>query len=524
MRILFSLFFLSFNLNAQQWLGISTSNYAGTYNIYSNPANVADSRYKFFMNIVGANAEFTNNYASWAAPYSFIGMATNTVSNTYRAPNGLIGFKSSYIGEVRDKPNTTAFTAADIRGPSMIYTFEKAKFAIGFTSRVRVLNNLANTTSDVAHIMVQGTIVPDLYGVLQQNNHFTMNMNAYSEMGITLGLVLKEQDQNYLKVGFTVKRVNGVLNLHYLVNEADFRIEPNATRPKRQDLFFQNIAGTYGTTTSAAFQTAGFTPNWLFGNQAAGTGYGFDIGAVYEFRPDFDRYDLKIKGKWQTDGTKNKYLYKISVALLDVGTLNYNNPNLVNQINISQTNVLIPPGTFNKIDSPDRLYRQTNTAFGLQEADYTHSFVSPLPMAFSANVDYKLSEKLYFNTTWIQSLTNQNRIGSSQPSIFAFIPRYETKWFDLAMPLALMNGYGNFTVGLAGRVGPLFLGTDNLGGVLNIGNPKGVNVYFGLSVPLYRKLPDAPNGCYVEEKSTLRQELRKILSKRKQRQRWNRIR
>jgi hypothetical protein len=524
MRIFFSLFFLSSTLNAQQWLGVSTSNYAGTYNIYSNPANVADSRYKFFMNVVGGNAEFINNYASWAAPYSFIGMATNTVSDSYRASNGLVGFKPSYIVEARNKPNTTAFAAADIKGPSMIYTFEKAKFAIGLTSRVRVLNNLANTTSDVAHIMVQGTVVPDLYGVLQQNNHFTMNLNGYSEMGMTLGLVVKEQDQNYLKVGFTVKRVNGVLNLHYLVNEVDFRIDQNAARPKRQDLFFQNIEGTYGTTTSAAFQTAGFTPNWLFGNQAAATGYGFDIGAVYEFRPDFDKYDMKIKGKWQTDGTKNKYLYKISVALIDVGKLNYNNPNLVNQIKVSETNVLIPPGTFNKIDSPDRLFKQTNAAFGLQETDYTHSFVSQLPMAFSANFDYKLTEKLYFNTTLVQSLTNQNRIGSSQPSIFAFIPRYESKWFDLAMPLALINGYRNFTVGLGGRVGPLFLGTDNLAGILNIGNPKGINAYFGLTIPLFRKLPDAPNGCYIEEKSSLRQELRKVIFKRKQRQRWNKIR
>lgn len=524
MRILFSLFFLSFNLNAQQWLGIATSNYAGTYSLYPNPANVADSRYKFFMNIAGGNAEVTNNYAAWAAPYSFIGMVTNIVPDKYRASNGMPGFKSSYIDEERTKPNNTSFGAADIKGPSMIYTFEKAKFAIGLTSRVRVLNNLTNTTPQVAHIMVQGTVVPDLYGIFQRNNNFTINLNAYAEMGLTFGVVIKEQEQDYLKVGFTVKRVNGLLNLHYLVEEADFKIDPNSARPKRQNLLFENIVGTYGITTTDAIRTAGFSPNWLFGKQAAGTGYGFDIGAVYEFRPNFDKYDMKIKGKWQTDATKNKYLYKISIALLDVGRLNYNNPNFVNQIKISEKNVLINPGTFTKIDAPDKLYKQTNTAFGLQESDYSHSFVSVLPMAFSANFDYKLSDKLYFNTTWIQSLTNQNRIGSSQPSIFAFIPRYETKWFDVAMPLALINGYRNFTVGLAGRVGPLFLGTDNLGGVLNIGNPKGINAYFGLTLPLFRKLPDAPNGCYVEEKSTLRQELKKVFSKRKQRRRWNMIR
>ncbi len=69
-----------------------------------------------------------------------------------------------------------------------------------------------------------------------------------------------------------------------------------------------------------------------------------------------------------------------------------------------------------------------------------------------------------------------------------------------------------------------FIGTENLGGVLNIGNPKGISTYFGLFLPIYRKLPDAPNACYVETRTTLRQELRDIMQKRKQKRRWNRVR
>lgn len=524
MRIFFCLFFFTINLNAQQWLGISTSNYAGTYSVSSNPANVADSRYKFFLNIGGANTEFTNNYASWAAPYSIIGLFTNQVPAKYRASNGLIAFKNTYIEEARAKSNSVAFIAADVKGPSMIYTFEKAKIAIGFSSRFRVLTNLSNTTSDVAHVMVQGTLVPDLYGFSSKNNHFNMNLNAYTEMGLSLGIVIKEQAQDYLKVGLTVKRVNAVMNIHYLADQVDFRIDPIAGRPNRQNVLFQQAVGTFGLTNSTALEIASLNPNWLFGNAAAGSGYGFDIGAVYEFRPDFDKYDLKIKGKWKTDGTKNKYLYKIGIALLDVGKLKFNNPNYVNQTQIDKANVLVPPGTFNKIDSPDRLYNQMNNAFGINNSDYTHNFTSILPMALSTNFDYKISEKIYLNTTWVQSLRNVKNIGANQPSMLAVVPRYESKWYDLAMPIALINGYKNLTLGLSARMGPLFIGTDNIGGVLNIGNPKGISAYFGLFLPIFRKLPDAPNGCYVEEKATLRHQLQKVFSKRKQRQRWNRIR
>ena len=515
------LFLQSFSSFSQQWLGISSSNYAGTYGIYSNPANIADSRYKFFMNISGANAEFINNYASWAAPFSFFGLSTNTVPDKYKAANGLTAFKNSYILEARTKPNSVAFAAADIRGPSMFYTFEKAKFTLGLTSRIRVLTNLSNTTSDVAHIIVNGTIVPDLYGISQKNNHFALNMNGYSEMGFTFGVILRESDQDFFKVGVTVKRVNGLLNLHALSDDFDFTISRNALNIKKQDVNFKTLSGTFGLTNNEALSSANFSPDWLFGNLAAGTGYGFDIGAVYEFRPDFDKYDMKIKGKWQTDGTKNKYLYRISAALLDIGSLNFNNPKYVNQTKISGGNIMILPGTFNKIESPNRLYSQVNNAFDLTDNDYNHSFVSPLPMAFSANFDYKFSEKIYLNATWIQSLRNPKSLGMNQPSMLAIIPRYESKFMEVALPIALQNGYRNFTVGLSGRIGPFFIGSDNLAGILNIGNPKGISGYFGLFLPIFRKLPDTPNACYNEVKPTLRQELKSIFNKKKNKTRSN---
>lgn len=524
MRIFVCIFFLTSPIYAQQWLGISTSNYAGTYGLSSNPANVADSRYKFFLNVGGANVDFINNYAAWAAPYSFIGLVTNTVPDQYRAPNGLPGFRKTFIKEAQNKPNSVAFGAVDVKGPALIYTFEKAQFAIGLTSRFRTLINLNNTTAEVARVMVNGTFMPSLYGVSQDDNHFSLNLNGFTEMGLTLGAVIREQDQDFFKVGLTVKRLNGVMNIHYLASDVDFRIDEVAGRPLRQNLLFKNVVGTYGTTNSEAFQMLSFSPEWLFGNLPAGIGYGFDIGAVYEFRPEFDKYDVKINGKWRMDGTKNKYLYKISVALVDIGAINYSNPDYVKVTQIAESNVLIPPGTFNKIDSPNRLYNQMNTAFGLSDTDYQSSFKTSLPLALSTNFDYKFSEKIYLNTTWIQSLTNTKGLGMTQPSMIAFIPRFESKIYELAMPIALQNGYRNLTIGLSGRVGPLFIGTENLGGVLNFGNPRGISAYFGLFLPIYRRLPASPNGCYVEQLPSLRDNLRNFFNKRNQKRRWNKIR
>ncbi|WP_435355674.1 DUF5723 family protein [Emticicia sp. SJ17W-69] len=524
MRLFFCLFLLTYATYAQQWLGISSSNYAGTYSIYSNPANVADSRYKFFLNIAGVNAEMINNYASWAAPYSFLALSSNTVADKYRGTSGLIIFKNSYFQENLGKPNSSAFAGADIRGPSMIYTFEKAKLAIGLSSRVRTLANLNNVSADIAHVIVSGTVLPNLYGQEQNNNHFALNLNAYSELGLTLGAVIREQDQTFLKVGLTVKRVNALINIHALANDIDFTITQNTQRPNRQDVFLKNAEGIFGITKIEALRSAKFSTQWLFGDLAAGTGYGFDIGAVYEFRPDFDKYDVRFKGKWLTDGSKNKYLYRIGVSLLDIGQMNFVNPKYVYETNIAASNTLVAPGTFNKIDSQNRLYNQMNAAFGLTESNYHNSFVSSLPMAFSVNIDYKLKEKIYVNAILVQGLRNSKTIGMSQPSLLAITPRFESKHLEVSLPIALINNYRNFTVGLMGRFGPLFIGTDNLGGVLNIANPKGISTYFGLFLPIFRKLPDSPNDCYVEQKTSLRQNLRNIFIKHQQRKRWKGLR
>ena len=85
------------------------------------------------------------------------------------------------------------------------------------------------------------------------------------------------------------------------------------------------------------------------------------------------------------------------------------------------------------------------------------------------------------------------------PSSFSITPRWEGKWFEVAMPFVLFDNYNAFAFGIAGRIGPLFLGTDNLGSFLNINKPRSTDIYFGLSVPIFRKPPTLPNACFYEK-------------------------
>jgi hypothetical protein len=53
------------------------------------------------------------------------------------------------------------------------------------------------------------------------------------------------------------------------------------------------------------------------------------------------------------------------------------------------------------------------------------------------------------------------------------------------MPLVLFDNYTKFGFGLATRLGYVFVGTDNLGSLLNLGKPKGFDAYFSVNLPIF---------------------------------------
>ena len=48
--------------NAQDFLGLHNNNYSGVVSVFSNPANIADSRMQFDLILGGVNTSVQNNY------------------------------------------------------------------------------------------------------------------------------------------------------------------------------------------------------------------------------------------------------------------------------------------------------------------------------------------------------------------------------------------------------------------------------------------------------------------------------
>jgi Family of unknown function (DUF5723) len=498
--------FLFFPLvsDAQQWLGISGSNYAGTNSVYNNPANLADSRYKLYINLVSNDLFFANNYMGWNAPYSVLQLLTNTAAQEFRNAKNVIIFKNTYYDINKGGEPFHANLLDDLRGPSAVFTIND-KHSVGLLTRVRTITNFNGVSEPLAEVIRLGTDTLSLKNKPFNLSGTSLNLNSYAEIGLSYGQVLKDEDEDFIKVGMTLKRVVGIYSSHINIQEADYEIVDDPTdltlppNRKKQILRINNLKADYGYTTEGAYKNAKASPSWVLGSESAGAGWGVDVGIVYEYRPDNRKYFYREKGVVKLDPSKNKYEFRIGVSLLDIGGISYNNPNYVRNWKVDVSNKTFNSNDVSMINGSDDAYKRINQTIGLDDLNSQNNFSTGLPSSFQINLDYHIRDKFYVNSLWVQGLRSSQSMSMKMPSSLSVTPRWEGKWFEVAMPFVLFDNYNAFAFGIAGRVGPLFLGTDNLGSFMNLNRPRSTDIYFGLSIPIFRKPPTLPNACFYEK-------------------------
>jgi hypothetical protein len=242
-------------LFAQQWLGISGSNYAGTNAVYNNPANLSDSRYKLYVNLVANDIFISNNYVGWNAPYSILQLLTNTAAQEYRNSRNIIVFKNTYYDINENSDSYHANILDDLRGPSFLYTINQ-KSAIGLLTRIKTATNFSGASLGLANLIRLGTDT-----LLLKNQNFklaesTINVNSYAELGLSYSRILQDDDEDFVKVGITLKRVVGIYNAHINIEEADYSIIDDPSDPKKQIFRINHLKANYGHTLQGAYSNA----------------------------------------------------------------------------------------------------------------------------------------------------------------------------------------------------------------------------------------------------------------------------
>lgn len=469
---------------AQGWTGLATSNYGGTNGLYWNPSSIADSRHRFYVNLAGADVNFYNDYLELATPYTPWQLVRGKVGNEYRDGSGNVVFQREYLRETLNGRSKFATLSAEARLPSFFISLGP-KQSIAFSSRVRGFAQAVNVSEPLARLGRYGLGEAQALGLTDQlltDNSFNVSVNAFHEFALSYALATTDNTDHFFKAGVTVKYLVG-LGSGYVNNQgAQYQVY------NEDSIQVRDRQITYGTTDYEYYRRDNFKVGDFYGKNRLGRGFGGDIGVTYEWRPKAGTYDYSMDGATITDHTANKYRLKAGLALVDLGGIVYNNPNYVRQTGLTSTGTV-------QIGSLDTIrYRNVADVDNLMQQlvgvnSKTREFTSVLPAALNVTADYRFRDHLYVGAAWRQNLVQARAIGSRAASSVALIPRLEYSQAEVSFPLMLANNYDKFQVGAMVRLGPLTVGSDNLGGIFGATTITGYDVYASLGFGLDKKKP-----------------------------------
>lgn len=461
---------LAQNIHSQNFLGLINSNYAGVNGVQFNPASIADSRHSFHINWVGFGADVSNNYYRLNKNIDF--------GNTGNANENLSLVKAS-------RPGKVANFGLDIRLPSfMVRLNQTHSFALGLRTRSMITAN--NISADLFNIGESG-----MGNVGIQNRPFNgstanLNVHLFAEFFATYSRVILKKDNHFLKAGLTFKYLGGAAATNFNIRKIDYQInQENTTEGIQPVMNLNKVEGRLAYSDTERFQDItdpSSVINKLFGG--GNSGVGFDIGAIYEYRPESnkERYTYTMDGEEREDRKMNKYKYRVGFAITDIGGIRYKSGQ-TKRYDFNTQNKKITEKEFSNADAGDDFANYLN----LLNPQASNSFMMTLPTTMNISFDYNVYKKFYVNGTIIQNLLGSNNTGTRYHSLLAVTPRIELGAVELSAPIALKNNYTQIVLGTMVRLGPLFIGTDNLAGFVNLYKPDGLNFYFGLAFGIFPK-------------------------------------
>lgn len=499
------LFLLSaYGLKAQHMPGAVMGNYAGTHILYHNPAFVSDTRYSVYANFASTNFAVGNNHVKYDFPYSFLGLITGTVSDTHLDDQGKLPLDRNRLVE-RLNGNLKYLNAeGDTRLPSLMVSLLGGRAGVAVTSRARYNLVIDQTQEPLARLIRSGTRnEKELHDVDFLGQSGKTLVNGLGEIGLTLGGVIVDNDTDFWKVGLTIKRMVGLYSGYINIKTADYQINSDPVwEHQRYMIDSKNVDADYGFVSDEAFKDFKPSPGWLFGKDSPGGGWGMDLGVVYEYRPDAHKYRYRQNGKSSLDPTQNKYLYRVAVSLTDFGRVKYQNPFYTSTYSIRGGNEVLNYDNYSNLKGVDNFFNAVQRSYGGEIQEGENQYSVSLPMAFQASVDYRLKFNTFVNVLWVQDLKSRGKFNNMHTgSMLAVTPRYEHRWYEISMPVSLLNNYRSVGIGLAGRLGPLWLGTDHLTALLNIGKPKSFTLYGGVSFGIGKKGPANSIACWPPKSS-----------------------
>ncbi|MGQ0828231.1 MAG: DUF5723 family protein [Bacteroidota bacterium] len=461
---------ISFTASAQDFLGYINSNYSGITGTDLNPAAVVDSRYKVDITLIGASFSLYNNYIGLKR--SALKHSGGMFTGDYPAFKDT-AFADNYLSQKKNlqSPNKSIYLSNQFYLPSVMVTIN-AKNAFALKWKVRTLFTVDGLEPEMAHLIYNELDDSTLWLKKISNQNLSIQTMTWAEYGLTYGHVFKDEGVHFLKAGATVKYLQGIQSAYMHIKDLNYELTNDTTL----SLFHSEVS--YGHSTNYD----GEDPEKLsIFKQSSKPSFGFDIGFVYEWRPEYAKYKYDMDGEtglYRKD--KNKYKLRIGLSAVDIGYVKFKKGQYSHNFtaDIGYWNL----NDFNKVDNVDDFDSTLDANFAMNSG--TEYYKMNLPTAFSLQVDYNIWKDFYANfTTYWSPRIKKDHEKVHDITVFSITPRWDHKWFGTFVPIAY-DVTGIFKVGLALRIGPLIVGTNSFGPWVSKSDIYGADAYAMLKIPI----------------------------------------
>ncbi len=511
---------------SQEFLGLRQSNYAGIMGSDLNPASIADSRFKFDLLIFGGYAGAYNNHMQFNTkkmPHWWYKSLNDDYADSDAWLNdgdldklvsvdSTASFKSRGLGQLFEIDNGNVERAAFMNAEFDILNFMitlNRKRAIGFQIRSRSLLNMDDVSPELIRLATNDFEFPNVFNLNVSDEDFNLAMNSWIEYNLSYAQILSDQNENFFKIGGKLKFLQGVASGYLHSSDLNFNIQNDTTS--------NSISGNFDYGYSENF--GGFVePNESLGDAeefsgsnltdfASNLGLGIDIGIIYEWRPDWQKYKYDMDGEtdlWMRD--QNKYKLKVGLALNDLGGMRYDKGGASNNFNINvgifDLQRFDNTQGFRSLDST--LQNFADSGFVTFDNNDDKEFYMNLPTHINFDVDYHIVKNFYANFyTRINMKFGNDENTVRYPTSFALTPRFDHRRWGVSLPLSY-NKVAGFRTGLALRLGGYFsIGTGDLKPLIAPGrdmNVRGLDVFVALRAPILFKAPKDRDKDKVSDK------------------------
>jgi len=453
----------------QEMLGTTLGNYAGINSIHLNPSAMLGSKQWLDIQLTGADLSLQNNYM-------YLSKEEFVFWDIFKPGFVLPTHDEEYGSEVRnfyryDNPNRkNFFLNLRVNGPGAMLIWKDHAF--GISTAVRSVTSIRKLPYDLANFMYLGLNYKPQQNIdYQSDRRFSMTHMSWFEVGLSYAYKVYGKGYDRLDAGISIRKLFGLTALYAVVDNIDYIVPDDST------LQVNNLDATYGFSLPIDYSDhgAGMVTDPLI----EGGGWGFDLGVTYTRLKKIHQEQFIDR---LCEQEYEDYLYRIGVALIDIGGIRFKHRAqtyaIDNQSSYWENLTHFDFSTVNQLMDTIS-YR----FYGDPDATYTgDKFTMWLPSALSIQYDYHYRKNWYVNAALILPFQLSN-VSLAQPALLAVTPRYESRWFDISLPLSLYNWY-QVRLGLAFRIYLLTIGTEKLGPFLGFSNFNGMDFYFSLKIPL----------------------------------------